>query len=80
MASTSTNQDGSAQRDFRFFAEIVEAFQKADASAGDGGAGNIQVPAFLEAMTMFLRIFDAFSNPFFSDVVKKDVQGNITVR
>ncbi|KAI0561050.1 Glycolipid transfer protein [Gracilaria domingensis] len=65
------------ERDFEFFLEIVDAFKTAGASAPGGDFKNMNVSKFVEAMTMFLRIFDAFANPFFSDVVKKDVSGNI---
>ncbi|CAN8072876.1 unnamed protein product [Agarophyton chilense] len=65
------------QRDFQFFLEIVEAFKVSATSAPDGDFKNMNVSKFVEAMTMFLRIFDAFANPFFSDFVKKDVKGNI---
>lgn len=67
-------------RDFQFFAEIIDSFKAAAASSRDAKAHHISVAPFLDAMTMFLRIFDAFSNPFFSDVVKRDVDGNIKVR
>lgn len=67
-------------RDFQFFFDIIDSFKVAAASSEDGTAHHIKVAPFLDAMTMFLRIFDAFSNPFFSDVVKKDVNGNIRVR
>lgn len=65
------------KRDFEFFHEIIDAFKAAGASAPNGDYKNMNVSKFVEAMTMFLRIFDAFANPFFSDVVKKDVRGNI---
>eukprot|EP00177_Eucheuma_denticulatum_P003420 GFKZ01006183.1.p2 GENE.GFKZ01006183.1~~GFKZ01006183.1.p2 ORF type:complete len:226 (+),score=45.05 GFKZ01006183.1:2061-2738(+) len=64
-------------RDFQFFAEIVDSFKAARESSPTGKSHDIKVPQFLDAMTMFLRIFDALSNPFFSEVVKKDVDGNI---
>lgn len=66
-------------RDFQFFADIVDAFKASGASSVSGDAKDMKVGPFLEAMTMFLRIFDAFGNPFFRDVVKKDVDGNIKV-
>lgn len=66
------------KRDLAFFLEITDTFKKSAASAQDGNPKNMQVTPFLEAMTMFLRIFDAFSNKIFSEVVKKDVQGNIS--
>lgn len=65
---------------FEHFLQITESFKVAGASAEDGDSKSMKVVPFLDAMTMFLRIFDAFSNPFFSDVVKKDVVGNINVR
>lgn len=67
-------------RDFEFFSEIIDSFKKASDSAAGPDLNNMHITPFLDAMTTFLRIFDAFSNPFFSDVVKKDVQGNIKVR
>ena len=72
-------------RQFAFFYEIIEAFRTCGkTAAGEDGEevdmGRMDVDAFLIAMTMFLRIFDAFANPFFADVVKKDIQGNIDVR
>lgn len=67
-------------RDFQFFAEIIEGFKLAGESSNGGKANDMQVTPFVSAMTLFLRIFDAFSNPFFSEVVKKDVEGNIKVR
>lgn len=67
-------------RDFQFFVEIIDGFKLAGESSDGGKANNMQVTPFVSAMTMFLRIFDAFSNPFFSEVVKKDVEGNIKVR
>lgn len=67
-------------RDFEFFAQIVDAYKAAGASSASGNPKDMQVSPFLDAMMMFLRIFDALSNPFFSDVVKKDVEGNINVR
>lgn len=72
-------QAAAPARDFKFFVEIIDAYKSAAASAPNGDVKRMEVGPFLEAMTMFLRIFDAFSNPFFSDVVKKDVQGNINV-
>ncbi len=63
---------------FEFFYEILHAFREAASSAKDDAVPTTKVEPFLKAMTMFLRIFDAFANPFFADVVKKDVQGNIT--
>lgn len=69
-----------SKRDFQFFLDIVDAFKTAGKSTTNGDLSQMEVGPFCEAMTMFLRIFEAFSNPFFSDVVKKDVQGNITVR
>lgn len=65
------------KRDLAFFLQITDSFKKSAASAKDGNAKNMEVTPFLEAMTMFLRIFDAFSNKIFTEVVKKDVQGNI---
>ena len=65
--------------DFQFFAEIIDAFKAAGASAYGDSPQHMHVTPFVDAMTMFLRVFDAFSNPFFSDVVKKDVEGNIKV-
>lgn len=67
-------------RDFEFFVGIIDAFKTAATSSETGDAKDMQVAPFLAAMTTFLRIFDAFSNPFFTDVVKKDVEGNIKVR
>lgn len=75
MASASS----APNRDFQFFVEIIDAFKVAGESADEGKFRHMKVEPFAEAMTMFLRIFDAFSNPFFSDIVKKDVQGNIDV-
>lgn len=72
--------DDHPQRDFQFFVDIIDAFKASGESASEGDYSRMQVVPFLEAMTMFLRIFDAFSNPFFSEVVKKDVIGNINVR
>lgn len=66
-------------KEFEFFYEILNAFRDAAASAEDGDFTTMKTDLFLNAMTMFLRIFDAFANPFFAEVVKKDVQGNITV-
>lgn len=68
------------KRDLSFFIEITDAFKASAASVQDGNLLQMRVAPFLDAMTMFLRIFDAFSNPFFSEVVKKDVVGNINVR
>lgn len=68
------------QRDFQFFVEIIDAFKLSRDSAVDGNMRQMKVGPFLEAMEKFLRIFDAFSNPFFTEVVKKDVLGNIDVR
>lgn len=70
---------GTPQRDFQFFVDIIDAFKVANASAKDGNLQHIQVAPFLEGMTMFLRIFDAFNNPLFTEGVKKDVLGNISV-
>lgn len=67
------------QRDFQFFVDIIDAFKASAASAKNDHLRQMKIDPFLEAMTIFLRIFDAFSNPFFSDVVKKDVVGNINV-
>lgn len=64
-------------QDFLFFAEIVDAYKIASASSATGDSKHMQVAPFLEAMTKFLRIFDALGNAFFTDVVKKDVEGNI---
>ncbi len=64
---------------FEFFYEILNEFRAAAKSADGGDMSKMDVEPFLSAMTMFLRIFDAFANPFFADVVKKDVQGNIKV-
>lgn len=76
----SSAADAAASHDFQFFAEIIDAFKAAGESAQGDSPTRMQITPFVSAMTMFLRIFDAFSNPFFSDVVKKDVQGNIKVR
>lgn len=76
MATTTAE----SAKGFEYFLEIVNAFKEAAASADGADVGATKVEPFLNAMTMFLRIFDAFGNPFFVDVVKKDVQGNIKVR
>lgn len=70
---------GTPQRDFQFFVDIIDAFKAANASAADGNLQHIKIVYFLEGMTMFLRIFDAFNNPLLSEGVKKDVLGNISV-
>lgn len=75
----SSQENAVPKRDFQFFVQIIDSFKIAGESAQDGELQAMKVGPFTEAMTMFLRIFDAFSNPFFSDVVKKDVQGNINV-
>lgn len=64
-------------KDFAFFYEILTSFREAAASAEDGKIDTTKVVPFTKAMEMFLRIFAAFGNPFFADVVKKDVDGNI---
>lgn len=68
-----------SSRELQFFVEIIDSFKIAGDSTTNANYGRMKVTPFVDAMTMFLRIFDAFSNPFFSDVVKKDVQGNISV-
>lgn len=78
MSNEQQVQDGSAQRDFQFFLDIIDSFKTACESSTTQDLMDMQVKPFCDAMTMFLRVFDAFSNPFFTDVVKKDVQGNIT--
>lgn len=75
-----SRESGVPERDFQFFLDIIDSFKVAEASADGGHLSRMEVGPFTDAMTMFLRIFDAFSNPFFSDVVKKDVKGNIDVR
>lgn len=74
-----TDVQAGSSRELEFFAEIIDSFKIAGNSTTDANYGRMKVIPFADAMTMFLRIFDAFSNPFFSDVVKKDVQGNINV-
>lgn len=74
MADTTADAKG-----FDFFYEILNEFRAAAKTADGGDMSKMDVEPFLSAMTMFLRIFDAFQNPFFADVVKKDVQGNIKV-
>lgn len=74
-----TTAEGDA-KGFEYFVEIVNAFREAKESADGDDVATTKVEPFLNAMTMFLRIFDAFANPFFADVVKKDVQTNIKVR
>ena len=76
------DQNMAEERDFAFFYEILEAFREAVPVhiEGKGMAEATDVHKFSDAMHIFLRIFDAFANPFFADLVKKDVQGNITVR
>eukprot|EP00171_Calliarthron_tuberculosum_P008582 IDg8582t1 len=76
MAAVAT-ADGGDAKGFEYFVEIVNAFRDAAKSADGDDMSALKVDSFLNAMTMFLRIFDAFANPFFANVVKKDVQGNI---
>lgn len=68
---------GEPVRDFKFFLDIIDSFKSAGDSSTSDDLIDMKVDHFCDAMTMFLRVFDAFSNPFFSDVVKKDVHGNI---
>lgn len=79
MSSTTASASATETRDFSYFVEIIDAFKNASESAAAGNLREMKVGSFTDAMTLFLRIFDAFSNPFFSDVVKRDVQGNINV-
>lgn len=80
MSSASVSASSKETRDFSYFVDIIDAFKNASESAAGKSLKEMKVGPFADAMTLFLRIFDAFSNPFFSDVVKKDVQGNIKVR
>lgn len=75
VAATSST----SQQDFQYFIDIIDACRRANASAVDGNLRHIKVGPFLESMTIFLRIFDAFNNPLFIEGVKKDVLGNIGV-
>lgn len=62
--------DGDAKR-FAHFKEITAAFQ----ASAPGSHGELAIPAFLNAMQKFLRIFDALAGV--GDLVKKDIEGNI---
>lgn len=62
--------DGDAKR-FAHFKEICTAFQDSRPDV----EGELAIPAFLNAMKLFLRVFDALGGV--GDLVKKDIEGNI---
>lgn len=62
-----------SSKSFDHFYEIVNAFREATPDAN----GDIRVDLFLDAMTKFMRVFDALESPLYGDIVKKDVKENI---
>lgn len=75
MQQAVSQGEADAAKKVAHFYEIVESFRRTIPTETD----DVPVTAFLDAMTKFLRIFDALASPIYGDIVKKDVLGNIKV-